>query len=546
MHDFNRVIKLISTFALTLVTITGCNSALYTGNNTGAPGQPHPASTTQIAKIIEPAIPAMTPLPVRKTILDELTIQSDVNHLQRLFQGHPGDGIVRGPDQLIYQIDTTIDPKRHEFAAHMSIHFHNNLGQPLHELYFNVWPNAYHYRKAGGYESIANIMLDKKPQKYSLHGTVLSIPLTHEISANGTGVVSMDLLSLMPSTMDRYGWEGSGMNFGNWFPIMAVHDQYGWVTPPYYADGESFYSLTGTFHLHVTAPQNFVLAISGQQNELTYNSNGTNTYSYDAIGVRDVAMVGNSTFRVLSGKAGNTMVVTYYTPNQANQANLMQTVGQHAIESYSQHYGKYPFPTIRIVAMRGWFGGMEYPQLVMISFPQKEIPAQIIATDVAHEVAHQWFFSMIGDDEYLTPWLDEAFATFTERRFDGLLHYFDYLPESSKHISDPVSAFSNDDFGDKTAMDYYNAVYQHGGGMLDDLYHQLGDSKYDAMIQSFFQKYQYQVVTSQDFINAATAAAGTPMDSFFSSRTVDSSDDLQAPELAWAKLEMAENGRTWH
>ena len=29
-----------------------------------------------------------------------------------------------------------------------------------------------------------------------------------------------------------------------------------------------------------------------------------------------------------------------------------------------------------------------------------------------HEIVHQWFYSLVGNDQIDDPWLDEAFATY--------------------------------------------------------------------------------------------------------------------------------------
>ena len=33
---------------------------------------------------------------------------------------------------------------------------------------------------------------------------------------------------------------------------------------------------------------------------------------------------------------------------------------------------------------------------------------------LVHEIAHQWFYGMVGNSQFRDPWLDEAFATYAE------------------------------------------------------------------------------------------------------------------------------------
>ena len=64
---------------------------------------------------------------------------------------------------------------------------------------------------------------------------------------------------------------------------------------------------------------------------------------------------------------------------------------------------------------------MEYSGLVMIAqdtFARKKAASKedydSVIEDVSHEVAHQWFFNTVGNDEYTEPWLDEGMAEFSE------------------------------------------------------------------------------------------------------------------------------------
>ncbi|MFI6675440.1 hypothetical protein [Kribbella sp. NPDC050469] len=60
----------------------------------------------------------------------------------------------------------------------------------------------------------------------------------------------------------------------------------------------------------------------------------------------------------------------------------------------------------------GWsnFLGMEYPGFVLLN---------VAGSPVVHEVAHQWWYGIIGNNEYADPWLDEAFATYATDVHEG-------------------------------------------------------------------------------------------------------------------------------
>jgi aminopeptidase N len=79
-----------------------------------------------------------------------------------------------------------------------------------------------------------------------------------------------------------------------------------------------------------------------------------------------------------------------------------------ALRSYSARYGPYPWSTYTLVVMRDFtsLAGNEYPTLVYLSPDGLHL--------VAHETAHQWFYSLVGNDQGRDPWLDEGLASWAE------------------------------------------------------------------------------------------------------------------------------------
>jgi hypothetical protein len=487
-------------------------------------------------------------LRVTDTSLPEHTIRDDEQFLTSLFSGHPGDGALRGPSYPIYNIDVRVDPNAHIFTGHLDIHFHNNLGADLDHLYFNVWPNATHFRKSGGWEQVMRVRQGALQLPFQQIGTVLTVHFLKPVRNGAAAELSLDFQGRIPRMNDRYGYQGTTITMGNWYPVLAVHDAHGWITPPYFPDGESFYSLTGVYHLHVTLPTGTVLAVGGEQTGTRNNGDGTTTFSYVARGVRDVAWVADPKYHVMTTKTGNTTIYTYFRPdqsNQAEQARLMADIAKQSVEAYSRQYGPYPYPTLRVCAMEGWFGGMEYPQLVMISFPSQRGNSELTTrVDVAHEVAHQWFYGMIGDDEYLTPWMDEAFAQYSEMQFNHRLNLLDKV-QFPGHPSYSVSAFPNSDYSAEKSP-YFATVYAGGAEAIHRLQQRLGDAKFAALMRAYFNQYEYQVATTADFIQMASKAAGEDLTPFFVDElNIDPTDEGHSPVQDWVARETAVNGRDW-
>ena len=111
-------------------------------------------------------------------------------------------------------------------------------------------------------------------------------------------------------------------------------------------------------------------------------------------------------FAVVSGTSPRGVRVNVYRVGDisAASAQSMLSVAESAIDFHAQRYGAYPYGEVDVVLdNRYWFGGMEYPGFVL---------DLVSSVALAHELAHQWWYGIVGDDEYNSPWLDESFADY--------------------------------------------------------------------------------------------------------------------------------------
>jgi aminopeptidase N len=152
-------------------------------------------------------------------------------------------------------------------------------------------------------------------------------------------------------------------------------------------------------------------------------------------------------------------------------------------------------------------------------------PSFIIAT--AHEVAHQWWYNVVGNDVFEEPWLDEALTTYSsgiysqeaigqewyqglvdfwEARYDQLLAEGedDLVTGSLEYYEDPGRRAS-----------YGGVVYTKGALFFKDLREEIGDQAFFTALQSYYQNYQFEIATGQDLLDAFEAAAGRQLDDFY-------------------------------
>jgi hypothetical protein len=123
-----------------------------------------------------------------------------------------------------------------------------------------------------------------------------------------------------------------------------------------------------------------------------------------------------------------------------------------ALEDFGRRFGPYPWPSLTVGITPGLSGGIEYPAHVM------QGPGTTNRT-LPHEVGHQWFYGLVGNDQGRDPWLDEGLATYAEARHLGTLASFKArtIPTGARgHAGEPMT------YWEPRQSIYYRGVYVQG------------------------------------------------------------------------------------
>jgi aminopeptidase N len=117
----------------------------------------------------------------------------------------------------------------------------------------------------------------------------------------------------------------------------------------------------------------------------------------------------------------------------------------------------------------------------------------------AHEIGHQWFYGLVGNDQGRDPWLDEGLATWAEGRFQDSLTAMRLakLPADARgHLGEPMTYW-------KGKPDVYQAgVYTQGAQALDAL--GPGDLV-DCALRVYVAQNAYRVARPADLAAALSA-----------------------------------------
>src|SRR6185503_20478133 len=112
-------------------------------------------------------------------------------------------------------------------------------------------------------------------------------------------------------------------------------------------------------------------------------------------------------------------------PEHEFYARHMVRISAEALDAYSKWFGPYPWPVFSIAESYFGWNGNECSTLVMIDervFTVPHVAVSFVDYLVSHEIAHQWWYNLVGTNGYCETWMDESMATHFAHRLMTIKH----------------------------------------------------------------------------------------------------------------------------
>jgi hypothetical protein len=280
--------------------------------------------------------------------------------------------------------------------------------------------------------------------------TVWRVVLPQPVPPFGMIGLSVEFTSKLPRALARTGYAGDYFLVAQWFPKIGVYEgagersraQGGWNCHQFHANTE-FYADFGVYDVELTVPSNFVVGATGFLRDERRNADGTTTYHFYQEDVHDFVWTASPHFLKLTrtfdwGRVvrADEMVVWTKVLNLPAERLALQDVSVtlllhpdhrglveryfhaafQALKYYGLWYGKYPYDTLTIVdpPRNSNTGGMEYPTLITggAEFWPGERSSDPEEVTI-HEFGHQYWYGMIGNNEFEEAFLDEGLNTYS-------------------------------------------------------------------------------------------------------------------------------------
>ncbi|GIH20127.1 putative Ig domain-containing protein [Rugosimonospora africana] len=419
-----------------------------------------------------------------------------------------GADATRTPGRASYTLNLTSNASGGTWTGQETIGFTNLSPSPLPEVYLRLWDN-YHGTCPSNQPIQISGVTGGTLGSLEVNCTAVKITLPSPLAQNQSGTVRFTVSIAVPAGSDRFGSDGAYNFIGNAIPVLAVRDGAGWHLSPYTNNGESFYQLASDYTVTLDHPTSVLTPTTGRATE-TPGASGRTITTATATSVREFAWCAGPFVKTTTTTSSGVVFNTWRTSSiSATTAASMQSTGASAMVGHASRFGAYPYGEIDLILHNNfWFGGMEYPGLVL---------SQPSATPVIHELGHQWFYGIVGDDEYTTPWLDEGFtdyATDLQQGITGTNCWANVRFSTGENITNSMA------YWDAHSSRYSTVVYTYGKCALHDLRRLIGDSTMSSLLSSYAASHWYGISTVADFKAAAQAATSVDLTSFWSTHHI--------------------------
>ena len=404
-----------------------------------------------------------------------------------------------------YDIAATLDYPSGVATVRERVSYTNRTGATLSTIAFNVTPRHF------GAFTLTEMAIDGQTVRPTLADVTLEAPLPTPVPVGGRIDVQIDYRLTVPARANlRFGRAGGITALGNSFPTVQLYRNGAWTRYPYTEIGDAFFTETADYDVTLD------VAGAGPQLAVAHSgdlvSRSGNRFAFHGRQIRDFALALSDRYQTRSRTVGGTTISAFYLPEHAVGGAQMLESAAAALAWANARFGEYPWTHLSVAETTDSSGtGQEYPTAVFLAssaLTGATGPGSYLDYVVAHEVFHQWFYSLVGNDQVSEPWLDEGPTTHLSYLYLRDTAPAGYSSMWANMVAGHRQAVAT--YGDRpldtTIYDYpsdpvyFSILYRKGALFLDEVRKLLGDDGYYALLRNFVGANRYGVASTTGFL----------------------------------------------
>ncbi|WP_136604043.1 M1 family metallopeptidase [Paenibacillus dokdonensis] len=421
-----------------------------------------------------------------------------------------------------YRINARLDEKNMHIQGSETVTYRNTSSDTLRELVFHTFADANRSKstQASMFQRTNAEILKNNPglkpeaflggidiqavkaggQSLAFTNTnqALTVQLLQGLKPGEAVTLQVEFDVKIPYGSERLSYYKDIINGAHWFPVMSVYDEtkHMWDKTPYSTSFETDYYTSSDFEVHFNVPAAYQVLMPGTITTQEDKEAGRKIVSTVANNTREFVFFASPNYKVDSVTRNGLTVEYYYFDSMPNKKKIVdEYVDQafKAIEFFNDKYGKYPYPEFRLAESYVEGLAVEFARVIQMGMIGNN--ADPVHDSVfVHEIAHQWFHALIGNNSEKESFLDEGFADFSKIYFSekqgDMLNGFKALQFDDTSFDAPIAS-TNQEVGDNASPVFYDkgrqAIYQ--------LYRMVGEEKFDAFMREYFKRYAFKNAT---------------------------------------------------
>ena len=349
-------------------------------------------------------------------------------------------------------------------------------------------------------------------------GTVLTLRFGRTLEKGERLTITIAEEITIAKIKHRLGFWNDCFSLADFYPEICPFREGKFLTYDYTPYGDPYLREASDFTLDLRVPCGYECAASAHESRREIQGTFT-LFSYALSGARDFACVTSPklTYREISVSG---LPVRYYFEKESSLAKTQKRI-QEAVALFGEAFGAFPYPSFSLVTAPFFEAGVEHSGLAVISDALSDSAKR---ATVLHETAHQWWQGKVGNDEYLSPWVDEGLAEYSVAYFYKVTGSETAYRTKIEEAEDAYAVLLSlkgthgarfDLSLPELSEDYYDRVYCGGLLLFSSLAEEVGTERFVSALRAYAEAYAGETASPSELIASLSRSLGKDYSDFF-------------------------------